>query len=52
MSVTSLPTLESPDCFDGMIIYGISGNLEKYNECKRRLDAWLDEEEASLDKNE
>jgi len=40
----SLPTIESSDCFDGMIIYGLSSNLEKYNECKKKIDMWLIEE--------
>ena len=52
MSIPTLPTLESADCFDGMIIYGLSGNLEKYNECKKRLDEWLDKEEAEIEKEE
>ena len=49
MSIATTLSNESLDCFDGMLIYGFSGNLEKYNECKKRLDEWLDKEEKEVE---
>jgi hypothetical protein len=44
MNTLEITNSEELDCLDGMVIYGMNGDVRKYNECKLRIDEYLVEE--------
>jgi hypothetical protein len=44
MSTLELLNNEDLDCLDGMLIFGMNGDINRYNVCKLKVDEYLVEE--------